>query len=204
MRQPGDRIGRYVIVALLGRGGMGEVYEAEDSLLGRRVALKLISTGSDKEMRERMLREARTAAGLQHPNVVMVFDAGVVADGADEGEAFLAMELVRGKTLRSTTEQGSRRAAAAASSSPIATSRRRRTPIRAAQRLIFAPRSTRSGGQGPAVTTARPRSSEVSSPSPIRRCSMPMHPTSRSHRPTGTRPCRVPSSCCGAAPAMRS
>jgi hypothetical protein len=101
MRQPGDRVGRYVIVGLLGQGGMGAVYEAEDSLLGRRVALKMISTGADAEMRERMRREARTAATLEHPNVVVVFDVGEVESGPDAGETFLAMELVRGRTLRS-------------------------------------------------------------------------------------------------------
>jgi serine/threonine protein kinase len=80
---------------------MGAVYEAEDTLLGRRVALKLITTGGDAEMRERMRREARTTAALEHPNVVLVFDVGEVEDGHDAGETFLAMELVRGRTLRS-------------------------------------------------------------------------------------------------------
>jgi hypothetical protein len=65
------------------------------------VALKLISTGADAEMRERMRREARTAALLEHPNVVIVYDVGEVEAGPDAGETFLAMELVRGRTLRS-------------------------------------------------------------------------------------------------------
>jgi hypothetical protein len=90
-----------VIVRLLGQGGMGAVYEAEDSLLGRRVALKLIPTCATAEVRERMRREARTAALLEHPNVVLVYDVGDVEDGSDAGETFLAMELVRGRTLRS-------------------------------------------------------------------------------------------------------
>jgi len=97
MREAGERIGRYVIASVLGRGGMGEVYEAEDTLLGRRVALKLVATGSDRETRDRMLREARAAAGFQHPNAVIVFDAGTTEG---EGETFIAMELVRGQTLR--------------------------------------------------------------------------------------------------------
>jgi len=101
MRQPGDKIGRFVIVALLGHGGMGEVYEAEDSLLGRRVALKLVTSGEGTEdARERMLREARSAALFDHPNAVLVLDAGVVDEGPAAGETFIALELVRGETVR--------------------------------------------------------------------------------------------------------
>src|SRR5882757_5802326 len=103
LREPGARIGRYAIVGILGRGGMGDVYEAEDTMLGRRVALKLIAIGADAEMRERMLREARTAASFEHPNVVVVLDVGVVDDGSNN-ETFLAMELVRGRTLRSIVQ----------------------------------------------------------------------------------------------------
>ncbi|MBL9026650.1 MAG: serine/threonine protein kinase [Myxococcales bacterium] len=99
MRAPGDRVGRYVILALLGKGGMGEVYEAEDSVLGRKVALKLVSAEeASEDARERMIREARAAAAFEHPNVVVVLDAGTLDDGA--GETFLAMELVRGRSLR--------------------------------------------------------------------------------------------------------
>jgi hypothetical protein len=83
---------------------MGEVYEAEDTVLGRLVALKLVSTtalpGSvDTTARERMVREARAAAAFEHPNVVTVFDVGVT-DDTGEGDTFLAMELVRGRPLR--------------------------------------------------------------------------------------------------------
>ncbi|NUO51672.1 MAG: protein kinase [Polyangiaceae bacterium] len=98
MRQPGDRVGRYVILGLLGRGGMGEVYEAEDTVLGRKVALKLLSSeDTSDDARERMLREARAAAAFEHTNAVMVLDVGVVEEGSG---TYLAMELVRGNNLR--------------------------------------------------------------------------------------------------------
>jgi hypothetical protein len=106
MKEPGERVGRYLIVGLLGRGGMGEVYEAEDTLLGRRVALKLVALDrvgqgdASPDARDRMLREARSAALFEHPNAVVVLDAGVVEDGPAEGETFLALELVRGQTVR--------------------------------------------------------------------------------------------------------
>jgi hypothetical protein len=95
MKSPGDKIDRYVIEAALGRGGMGEVYDATDTRLGRRVALKLIVAGADADANQRMLREARAAASFEHPNAVVVYDVG-----EHEGATFLAMELVRGTLLR--------------------------------------------------------------------------------------------------------
>ena len=95
MKSPGDKIDRYVIEAALGRGGMGEVYEATDTRLGRRVALKLIPPGADPDANQRMLREARAAASFAHPNAVVVYDVG-----EHDGSTFLAMELVRGAPLR--------------------------------------------------------------------------------------------------------
>jgi serine/threonine protein kinase len=100
MRQPGHKVGHYVIRSLLGQGGMGEVYEAEDVRLGRRVALKLIPKGADADASERMMREARAAAGFEHRNVVLVLDVGVVEDEDGQGQTYLAMELVRGRTMR--------------------------------------------------------------------------------------------------------
>ncbi len=98
----GDRIGRYVVESLLGKGGMGEVYRAHDDVLRRRVALKLLQsesgpTGSATSQSnvKRVLREARMAAALDHPNVVAVFDVG-----EHEGTPFLVMELVAGTSLR--------------------------------------------------------------------------------------------------------
>ncbi|MBL8744653.1 MAG: protein kinase, partial [Myxococcales bacterium] len=99
MRAAGEVVDRYTIVSLLGQGGMGEVYEAEDGVLRRKVALKLIGSGADAEARERMLREARLAAAFEHPNAVTVFDAGVVGEGTPEEQTFLAMELLRGRPL---------------------------------------------------------------------------------------------------------
>jgi eukaryotic-like serine/threonine-protein kinase len=98
----GDRFDRYVIEELLGEGGMAEVYRAHDPRLNRRVALKVlrIDSVSDPESAASpsalMMREARAAAALDHPNAVSVFDVGEAS-----GEVFLAMELVVGKSLRS-------------------------------------------------------------------------------------------------------
>jgi formylglycine-generating enzyme required for sulfatase activity/predicted Ser/Thr protein kinase len=94
----GDR-GRYVIDRRLGRGGMGTVYLASDTLLGRQVALKVLDAGDDAEdeaHRVRLMREARLAAGLEHERVARVYDVG-----EHDGSAFVAMEYVRGVTLRS-------------------------------------------------------------------------------------------------------
>jgi len=92
--EPGTRVGRYVVLARIGRGGMGAVYRAEDVELGRPVALKRLHADADAESRARLLREARAAAQLQHPNVVTVHEVG-----EDAGTPYLAMELVDGVTL---------------------------------------------------------------------------------------------------------
>ena len=89
--------GRYRILSHLADGGMASVYVALDGRLDREVALKIMRPGlaTDEVFVERFRREARSAARLSHPNVVAVFD-----QGEDDGEVFLAMELVAGKTLR--------------------------------------------------------------------------------------------------------
>ncbi|MCE9668523.1 protein kinase [Myxococcus stipitatus] len=95
--KPGTRLGPYVLRELSGMGGMGVVYAAEDTRLGRRVALKLLRPareGSEQERRERLLREAKAMARLAHPNVLPLFDLG-----SSEGLDFLAMEWVEGTTL---------------------------------------------------------------------------------------------------------
>src|SRR5262245_44777862 len=92
----GTSVGRYLVLDLLGAGGMGEVYAAYDPELDRRVAVKLLRLdrgGADARLR--LLREAQAIARLAHENVVAVFDAGTFGD-----RAFLAMELVEGTTLR--------------------------------------------------------------------------------------------------------
>ena len=89
--------GRYRVGSRLARGGMATVYEAHDSRLDRVIALKVMhpSLADDDEFVSRFIREAHSAARLSHPNVVAVYD-----QGADQGHVFLAMELVRGRTLR--------------------------------------------------------------------------------------------------------
>ncbi len=90
-------IGKYEVLAELGRGAMGTVYKARDPVLGRLVALKTMSDALlvDEEMRERFLREARSAAGLQHPNIVTIYEF----DPEEVGGPFIAMELLDGRPL---------------------------------------------------------------------------------------------------------
>ena len=92
----GTPIGRYTILALVGKGGMGEVYAAYDPELDRKIALKLLRARSaDVHSRTRLLREAKAIARLSHANVVVVHDAGTF----DE-RVFIAMEFVDGETLK--------------------------------------------------------------------------------------------------------
>jgi eukaryotic-like serine/threonine-protein kinase len=76
---PGDRLGPYVLQALLGQGGMGEVYRARDTRLNRDVALKVLppAFANDVDRRARFEREAQAIATLSHPNIVNIFDTGV-------------------------------------------------------------------------------------------------------------------------------
>ncbi len=101
---PGDRIDRYEILDLLGAGGMGEVYRARDTKLERLVALKILHIDSTRGTAgaARLLREARAAAALSHPNVLAVFDVGEAQEPESlRGTAYIAMELVIGASLRS-------------------------------------------------------------------------------------------------------
>ena len=94
--RPGAEIGRYRILSVIGSGGMGTVYRAEDTILERQVALKFLpplSTRLDDE--ERLLREARSAAALDHPNVCTIHEIGQTEDG----RPFIAMALHEGETL---------------------------------------------------------------------------------------------------------
>jgi TolB-like protein/pimeloyl-ACP methyl ester carboxylesterase/Tfp pilus assembly protein PilF len=98
----GDRLGPYTVRALLGRGGMGEVYHAHDSRLGRDVAIKLLSAPEVAgERRARFEREARVVARLNHPNILTLHDVG-----EHEGTLFLVTELLEGGTLRQRLERG--------------------------------------------------------------------------------------------------
>src|SRR6266849_3077064 len=89
----GTKLGPYEILAPLGAGGMGEVYRARDTRLGREVAIKILASRHEvtQERRDRFLQEARAASALNHP---VLHDVG-----SEDGNDFLVMELVRGKTL---------------------------------------------------------------------------------------------------------
>src|SRR6185369_7678193 len=95
---PGQRIKHYQIVNLIGEGGMGEVYLANDTTLSRHVALKLLPAfvSKDPERLRRFTQEARAASRLSHPNVCVVHEIGETEDG----RPFIAMEYVEGITLR--------------------------------------------------------------------------------------------------------
>ena len=93
--------GRYRVLSRLGSGGMADVYCAEDTHLGRQVAIKVLHRrfAQDQEFVERFRREASAAAGLQHPNVVGVFDRG-----RHDGTYYIAMEYLTGRTLKEIVE----------------------------------------------------------------------------------------------------
>ena len=96
---------RYVVHELLGRGGMGAVYRATDQVLGRDVALKVLTTElSHDEVACRLEREARVLATLDHPGIVAIHDAGTLVDG----RPFYVMRLVRGRRLDEQARQESR------------------------------------------------------------------------------------------------
>lgn len=100
----GDRIGGYDIIALLGAGGMGEVYRARDARLGRDVALKILSPdiAADADAVTRFEREARVLASLNHPNIAAIY--GIEAAGA--GQPAIVLELVEGETLAARLARG--------------------------------------------------------------------------------------------------
>ena len=103
----GQLISHYRILEKLGAGGMGEVFLAEDTKLERKVALKFLPAqfSADVEERKRFIHEAKAAAALNHPNIVTVHEIG-----EHEGQIFIAMEYVEGRTLKEIIDVGARRA----------------------------------------------------------------------------------------------
>jgi serine/threonine protein kinase len=99
----GSRLGPYEIVSALGAGGMGEVYRAKDSRLGREVAIKVLpaAVAQDPERLRRFEQEARAASAIHHPNLLTVFDVG-----SHEGTAYLVTELLSGESLRDLMSRG--------------------------------------------------------------------------------------------------
>src|SRR5882762_1815144 len=98
----GETISHYQITDKLGEGGMGVVYLAEDTTLGRRVAIKFLSSTA-KEYRARFLREARAVSALTHPNIAAVFDYGETEDD----QPYIVMELINGESLSDKLLAGS-------------------------------------------------------------------------------------------------
>jgi eukaryotic-like serine/threonine-protein kinase len=100
---PGTRLGPYEIVLPLGAGGMGEVYKARDTRLGREVAVKVLpaSLASDADALARFEREAKAVAALSHANILSIFDVG-----SESGTTYAVMELLEGETLRERLREG--------------------------------------------------------------------------------------------------
>jgi len=101
--ETGSKLGAYEILGMLGQGGMGEVYRARDARLERDVAIKVLPAkfAEDAVALSRFEREAKAVAALAHPNIVAIYDFG-----SEGGQAYAAMELVEGETLRERLEQG--------------------------------------------------------------------------------------------------
>src|SRR5262245_52794668 len=99
----GTRLGPYEVVALIGAGGMGEVYKARDTRLDRTVAIKVLSTAlqADPHLRERVHREARAISRLDHPNICALYDIG-----EDRGLTFLVMQYLEGESLADRLRKG--------------------------------------------------------------------------------------------------
>lgn len=100
---PGTKLGPYEVVGPLGAGGMGEVYRARDTRLGRDVAIKVLPAhlSADAARKQRFEREAKTISGLNHPNICVLYDVG-----SQEGVDYLVMECVEGETLAKRLEKG--------------------------------------------------------------------------------------------------
>ncbi len=94
--QANTTISHYLILSPLGAGGMGEVYLAEDTQLDRKVAIKFLPAESiaDEQAKRRLIREAKAAAKLDHPNICAIHEVG-----EEDGRSFIVMQYVKGETL---------------------------------------------------------------------------------------------------------
>src|SRR6516225_7551135 len=99
----GSHLGPYEIQSLIGAGGMGEVYRAHDARLDRTVAIKVlpVSYSTDRDRLQRFAQEARSAAALNHPNILSIFDIG-----DSPGAPYVVSELLEGETLREVLKRG--------------------------------------------------------------------------------------------------
>src|SRR6185436_13278336 len=108
--EPGSRIGPYEVREPLGKGGMGEVYRARDTALGRDVALKILPElfAADADRLARFEREAQALASLNHPNIAQVYAIAAIppGPGATSGGRAIVMELVEGEDLSERLEHG--------------------------------------------------------------------------------------------------
>jgi serine/threonine-protein kinase len=191
---------RYRILSRVGSGGMADVYCAEDTQLGRRVALKLLYAhfAEDEQFVERFRREASSAAGLQHPNIVAVFDRGEW-----DGTYYIAMEYVEGRNLKQIVrEHGPLDPADATEVVVQILKAARYAHRRGIVHRDIKPHNVIVDDEGRAKVTdfgiarspARRRSTPTR-PSPSRSCRCPSRPC---RRRSATRPCRsrsTPSSC---------
>jgi len=122
--EPGDILGPYVVIAPVGAGGMGEVYKAQDTRLGRTVALKVIAKGlgDQSELRRSFAAEARAIAALNHPHICTLYDTG-----QHEGTDFLVLEYLEGESLAQRLRRG-----------PLPVKELLRTAVEIAEALAYA------------------------------------------------------------------
>jgi serine/threonine protein kinase len=99
--EPGSRLKHYEITSKLGVGGMGEVYKAQDTTLGRPVALKILpdSVAADEDRMRRFVQEAKAASALNHPHIVTIYEVGRERINGDAELHYIAMEYIDGQTL---------------------------------------------------------------------------------------------------------